>query len=575
MECHLPSATEPARANPLVPPARVTNPALQEEPLEIAPGVWWVGVRLAQDNFQCHAYFIANGSEGVLIDPGSPLTIEGTLAKLRRITDLDAIRWIVCHHCDPDICACLPRLSEVLQRPDVQVVTEWRANALIRHYGHRFSSYLVEEHGWCLPLAGDRRLEFQLTPYLHFPGAMVSYDTFSHTLFSSDLFGGFVPDNDVLESEDAAYILENARPFHQHYMPSRELLSAGLARVQSRWPEIERIAPQHGHIVAPAIVDEVFRGLGNMDCGVFCLADADVDLKRLLLIAEARQRLTEALMRQSNPRAMLRAMATILESTGQASDCELAVDLPEDGWTTWTTIDSHPLRRLPNQDWYHICLLGVPAMVLALQGVGSTDPFDPDMERMLREFAESMRPWVDHLLEEQRKAKQLAVLNTAAFCDPLTGLANRRALQELPLPLGYSLIELDLDHFKSINDTCGHDAGDRVLKQIAQVLNASVREQDHTYRLGGEEFLVLLPEADRDTALLVAERIRLSVRQLNLEGDAPGGRITVSLGVITKKATQPCDFSQLMEQVDRALYAAKDSGRDRVCIADDVSLSCG
>jgi len=188
MECHLPSATEPARANPLVPPARVTNPALQEEPLEIAPGVWWVGVRLAQDNFQCHAYFIANGSEGVLIDPGSPLTIEGTLAKLRRITDLDAIRWIVCHHCDPDICACLPRLSEVLQRPDVQVVTEWRANALIRHYGHRFSSYLVEEHGWCLPLAGDRRLDFQLTPYLHFPGAMVSYDTFSHTLFSTNVY---------------------------------------------------------------------------------------------------------------------------------------------------------------------------------------------------------------------------------------------------------------------------------------------------------------------------------------------------------------------------------------------------
>ena len=126
-----------------------------------------------------------------------------------------------------------------------------------------------------------------------------------------------------------------------------------------------------------------------------------------------------------------------------------------------------------------------------------------------------------------------------------------------------------------MNDTFGHEAGDRVLKQLARVLNASVREQDHTYRLGGEEFLVLLPEADRDTARLVAERIRLSVRQLDLEGDAPGGRITVSLGVSTKKATQPCDFSQLMQQADRALYAAKDSGRDRVCSADDVSLSCG
>ncbi|MEA5442871.1 diguanylate cyclase [Cyanobium gracile] len=557
---------------------RFDAPASQEEPIEIAPGVWWVGVRLLKDHFQCHTYFIANGSDGVLIDPGSPLTIDGTLAKLRRITDLNAIRWIVCHHSDPDICASLPRLSEVLQRPDVQVVTEWRAKALIRHYGHRFTYHLVEEHGWVLPLEGDRRLEFQLTPYLHFPGAMVSYDTSSHTLFSSDLFGGFVPDSGILESDDAAYILDNARPFHQHYMPSRELLSAGLARIRSRWPEIERIAPQHGHIVAGSIVDDVFRGLANIECGVFCLADADVDLKRLLVIAEARQRLTDALMHQSSPLGMVRAMATILESTGQASDCELAVDLPGDGWTTWTTwatSDGRPVRRLPNPDWHHICLLGDPAMVLALRGDGSSEPFDPDMQRMLREFAESMRPWVDHLLEDQRKDKEVAVLNTAALCDPLTGLANRRALEAEKLSGIYSLIELDLDHFKNVNDTFGHESGDRVLKQLAQVLNASVREQDHTYRLGGEEFLVLLPEADRETALLVAERIRLSVRQLNLEGDAPGGRITVSLGVSTKNATQPCNFSQLMEQADRALYAAKDSGRDRVCIADDVSVNCG
>jgi flavorubredoxin len=215
----------------------------REDPVEIAPGVWWVGVRLAHDHFQCHTYFIANGSDGVLIDPGSPLTIEGTLAKLRTITDLGAIRWLVCHHSDPDICAALPRLGEVLTHPDIQVVSEWRANALIRHYGHRFPTYLVDQHNWCLPLAGDRRLEFQLTPYLHFPGAMVSHDSATGTLFSSDLFGGFVPDSDVLESDDAAYIIENARPFHQHYMPSRELLSAGLARIRSRWPRIERIAP--------------------------------------------------------------------------------------------------------------------------------------------------------------------------------------------------------------------------------------------------------------------------------------------------------------------------------------------
>ncbi len=553
--------------------ARFDTAPTQEKPVEIAPGVWWVGVRLAKDHFQCHTYFIANGSEGVLIDPGSPLTIDGTLAKLRAITDLGAIRWLVCHHSDPDICAALPRLGEVLSHPNIQVVSEWRANALIRHYGHRFSTYLVEKHNWCLPLQGDRRLEFQLTPYLHFPGAMVSFDSLTHTLFSSDLFGGFVPDSSVLESADAAYIIENARPFHQHYMPSRELLSAGLARIRSRWPRIARIAPQHGQIVAASIVDEVFSALGAMDCGVYCLADADLDLKRLLRIAEARQRLNDALIHQNSPLGMVRAIGNILESTGQASACELSVEMPVDGWTTWCADDVHPQRREAHPGWHHICLLGQPAMVLAIRGHGAAEPFDPDMERMVREFAESMRPWVDHLLEDQRHAHEVAALNTAALCDPLTGLANRRALEEAKLPASYSLIELDLDHFKQVNDRFGHDAGDRVLKQVARVLRESVREQDQTFRLGGEEFLVLLPEADQATALMVAERIRLSMHQLDLAGAAPGGRLTVSLGVSTKSAQLSTGFPQLMELADQALYAAKGDGRDRVCAADALSLS--
>ncbi len=545
----------------------------REDPVQIAPGVWWVGVRLAHDHFQCHTYFIANGSDGVLIDPGSPLTIEGTLDKLRAITDLDAIRWLVCHHSDPDICAALPHLGQVLTRPDVQVVTEWRANALLRHYGHGFSTYLVEKHGWCLPLHGDRRLEFQLTPYLHFPGAMVSYDTRSHTLFSSDLFGGFVPDSGVLESADAAYIIENARPFHQHYMPSRELLSAGLARIRHRWNPIERIAPQHGHIIPAAIVDTVFDALGAVDCGVYTLADADVDLKRLLRIAEARRRLTEALMHQSGPLGMVRAIGTILEASDQCGECELAVNMPIDGWTTWNAFQDHPERREPAADWHQICLPGRPAMVLALKGEGARHTFDPDMERMLREFTESMRPWVDHLLEDQRKDLQVAALDTAARCDPLTNLANRRALEATPLPACYALIELDLDHFKQVNDGFGHDAGDRVLREVARVLRESVREQDQTFRLGGEEFLVLLPEADRATALRVAERIRLAVGQLDLVGAAPGGRLSVSLGVSTKSGELPADFSAVMERADQALYTAKRQGRDRVCCADPLTLN--
>ena len=100
-----------------------------------------------------------------------------------------------------------------------------------------------------------------------------------------------------------------------------------------------------------------------------------------------------------------------------------------------------------------------------------------------------------------------------------------------------------------------------------------MRDQDQIFRLGGEEFLVLLPEAEQTTAMMVAERIRLSVRQLDLAGVAPDARITVSLGVSTKSAQLPADFSQLMELADQALYAAKRDGRDRVCSADTLGAN--
>ena len=180
-----------------------------DQPLRIADDVWWVGARLEDDIFQCHAYFIDNGSDSVLLDPGSPLTIIETLDKVANVADVESIKYLVCHHPDADIAASLPWLSDLLIRPDVEVVTEWRAEALLKHFGHRFGYYRVEEHEWKIPLGPGRDLEFQLTPYLHFPGAMVSFDTRSRILFSSDLFGGFVPDTTVLYKVDAHYAPAN------------------------------------------------------------------------------------------------------------------------------------------------------------------------------------------------------------------------------------------------------------------------------------------------------------------------------------------------------------------------------
>lgn len=156
----------------------------------------------------------------------------------------------------------------------------------------------------------------------------------------------------------------------------------------------------------------------------------------------------------------------------------------------------------------------------------------------------------------------IADLRSEAERDPLTGLLNRHALaSRLPITLqGWALVAVDIDHFKQINDTHGHAAGDRVLAFLGQVLLRHLREGDMAVRMGGEEFAVLLQGMHKADAYAVAERLRTDLQRL-----APhrtGVSVTASLGLAL--ATSGTDFAELWRQADAALYAAKSGGRNRV-----------
>ena len=166
--------------------------------------------------------------------------------------------------------------------------------------------------------------------------------------------------------------------------------------------------------------------------------------------------------------------------------------------------------------------------------------------------------------------RNLALSQTRALTDGLTGLPNRRAVEDaLKRTAAYAdrtqtslgLVLLDLDHFKQINDLYGHEKGDEVLASVGVALASHVRESDFGGRFGGEEFVVLLPDTDRDGAAAIAERIRAAVAQIEVPGVSRP--ITASFGVasIPEDAGEP---TLLMRGADRALYLAKSRGRNRV-----------
>jgi len=130
----------------------------------------------------------------------------------------------------------------------------------------------------------------------------------------------------------------------------------------------------------------------------------------------------------------------------------------------------------------------------------------------------------------------------------------------------FSVIVLDVDKFKTFNDSFGHLAGDRVLESIAETLNKNVRDLDVLARFGGEEFTVLLPETNREQAWTVSERLRESVEQLQIEWPQKLPRVTISAGVAVFRSEENLEASQLLSRADEALYSSKERGRNRTTI---------
>ncbi|MEN3202813.1 MAG: diguanylate cyclase [Atribacterota bacterium] len=191
-----------------------------------------------------------------------------------------------------------------------------------------------------------------------------------------------------------------------------------------------------------------------------------------------------------------------------------------------------------------------------------------------------LRQYVKELEEKTRKLEELAAeLEHLAFFDPLTGIPNRRAFDQrlnemeanyLRYQTPYTLVVIDIDHFKLYNDAFGHHKGDELLRSLAAVFGASVRGGDFVARFGGEEFVVLCFGAKEEEGEKVAERLREKVKECSFpHPKSPVARVvTVSCGVCGRE--NAASATDLFIFADRALYFAKQTGRNRVCAFSDI-----
>jgi diguanylate cyclase (GGDEF)-like protein len=253
----------------------------------------------------------------------------------------------------------------------------------------------------------------------------------------------------------------------------------------------------------------------------------------------SRPEIVQSLRRNPAPRLLTPEEAATLEPPARSPRHYLAVPLPS------------------GNNAFRLLLVGRAAKTIEVQGV---------------DIAAAMAKQVSVALDKARLIKDLENLATT---DGLTRLYNRRtflqrAESEFERSRRYvrplSVLMLDVDHFKTVNDTRGHEAGDRVLRVLADTCKKTLRQQDVTGRYGGEEFVAFLPETPAELARDVAERLRISVESLAVASPQGEIRVTVSIGVATAvQATE--SVAALINAADLALYEAKQKGRNRVVVS--------
>jgi diguanylate cyclase (GGDEF)-like protein len=579
-----------------------------DKAVEIAERVWWVGHHIRGDLLQCHSYLVEAGNDSVLIDPGSNLTFRQSLAKIEQVIPFSRIRYFVCHDQDPDITAAMMHYDAMIGRPDAVIVTHWRAEQLMRHFGFRTPFWRVEEHGWQLAL-GDRILHFVFTPYMPFPVAFCTFDDRTGVLFSSNVFGALTRKWELFAPTEKHF--DAIRMFHEHYMPSREIVANGLAHIE-QYP-VRMIAPQHGSIIPERLVSFMIAKVKSLECGLYLLAGQDTHIERLLEINQILHDITNTMVLYRDFSAIVTELLAIARRL-----------LPIDRLEFFARDIEGKTLHLAAETQYRGVLAEAPAWVEAAlsRPVEPAAGHDPAIEvrrlptgrqrggkpverlalvlpllsndrqrydsvcvfwlarpahrpaliaQMIDQMALPLAVAVEREVIFRRLELERQSIYERSIRDPLTGLYTRFHMKDAVTRLmrrqdrdpseRLALMMCDVDHFKKFNDTFGHPAGDEVLRRIGGVLLSESRTVDVPVRIGGEEFAVFVHGRSVRGIGILAERVRKKVAEIAFDGALAGHRVTISIGVAERGRDETLDG--LIARADKALYRAKATGRNR------------
>ncbi|MBF0432404.1 MAG: diguanylate cyclase [Fibrobacteria bacterium] len=539
-----------------------------KKPIEIAEDIFWLGIKNGEENLQCNPYLIKAGAENILIDPGSVLDFNEVSKNLQTLVPLSEITHIILSHQDPDLCSSLP----MFERAGVNAtfVTHWRTMVIIKYYGIISKAYHVNENNFLLQLNNGRELKFLHAPYLHFPGAILTFDEKTETLFTGDLFGAFTINslNDDIYA-DEQYI-ESMKAFHEHYMPGNEHLRPIMENLLNM--PIKLIAPQHGSIIKDKIRDSI-TALRELECGSFLNP-----IKKKIAESGGYTGICNKVLKRYYSIAGKETVISCFKSidilinqeTGSIEDFNCS------GPELWNTVFD-VIYATKGLSWITPVEIFVKDLCTQydIQPPEIFNSLFMDMEkqseqlgeqyRELKERSEKMEALIEKTQRELAQDSETKLYNSNFFNHTLKNEF------ETGIPVS-ALLFIHIDNLQNINLKYGNKTGNQILRNIAYLIKESIPKISLTARMEGAIIGIYLPGYEEKPTAALAEDIRLKV----YESKANIETVSISIGTAHTAELKRSDIlpedpiSVLLNLVSGRVRQAQQNGGNYVCATNPV-----
>lgn len=578
-----------------------------ESPVKITEDIFLVSAPITSGPakmVQSHAYLLISYGKGILFDGGSYVNRDKTIENISKIIDPKNITHIVISHPDVDTIGCVDELIEI--NPDVNIITSEKNLPLLATFlpdGIRLTVLTESEH---IIKFGDLDIVFIATPYVHTPGSFIAYIPDKKSLISFDLFSGILSETDKNENifiDDENY-LKKVEDFMYIYFPNKFEVSNILDRISKL--DIDLILPHHGKIIVKNFVQRVIslyykhyfkiqqssndvvltktissiikKSLERFDLDH--LQQSDGKVKNLVAIIEESLREilpeSEALLiaRYSSKLFILDKNNFVVKHISTHNDIityytlmSRQRELIKEEIKLFDRLLKPCIFTVPIYDFHHETFVVVFENIS--EGIDKEKLFLAEKILKEPEILLLVRSEVGNLVHLKEKEE---LMEQATKCK-LTGLFNRNYFEteikkEFIKARRYrypiSVIMIDIDNFKDINDRYGHLIGDLVLKVTGDIITKNIRSIDIPVRYGGEEFLIVLPHTSAIRAERVAERIREKIEKTKINTPYGPISVTASFGVTEFDGNE--SIERLLDRVDMALYESKRKGKNKVTV---------